>query len=457
MNETEDSVLDEFVPLDAAGSAAMDLWVWIQVHLLTVEVAIQIGLIVAAIVPAAMFGGTFQEFVKRGLRNRVDIAFVNRLVDAVAILGVPIILYLTLAIINIGLGSASYPTDWVAAAIALMNAWIIVRMVTLVIQSPFWSKFAFYVAWPIAALDAFGALGPVVEQMEQLAIPLGTNDAGQRINITLLDVLKTLIYFGLLFWGAQLASRIIQDRIDKIDELSPAVKALIGKILNVVLPVVALLIAFQIVGFNITTLAVFSGAVGLGIGLGLQGIIANFLAGFTLLADRSIKPGDVIEIEGQMGWVTSMQGRYVAIRTREGTEILVPNDRFMNEGVTNWSRSDRVVRIHAPFFVSYETEDVEAVQAMAIKIAQDHPRVVAEPEPLCNLIALGESSIDFDLQFWISDPEQGLNNVRSDILVKIFNQLRDQGIKIPYPQRELYIHSAPAPGNKAPAELPPSA
>ena len=206
---SDESVLDELVPVDFAGGLLVDIWQWVQTSLLTIEVAIQIGLIVAAIVPAAMFGQAFQDFVRRSLGNRVEITFVNRLVDAVSILGVPIILYLTLAIINIGLGSASYPTDWVAAAIALMNAWIIVRMVTLVIQSPFWSKFAFYVAWPIAALDAFGALGPVVERMQELAIPLGTNDSGQRISISLLDVVKTLIYFGLLFWGSKFASRFI--------------------------------------------------------------------------------------------------------------------------------------------------------------------------------------------------------------------------------------------------------
>lgn len=443
MAESDTSVLEEIVPVDLAGGAMVDAIQWVQTNLLTIEVAIQIGLIIAAIVPAAMFGQTFQDTVRKTLGNRVDIAFVNRLVNAMAILGLPIVLYITLGLINIGLGSAGYATNWVGATIALMNAWIIVRMVTLVIQSPFWSKFAFYVAWPIAALDAFGALGPVVEQMQDLAIPLGTNDNGQRINISLFDVVKTLIYFGLLFWGAKFASNLVQDRLEKIDELSPAVKALIGKILNVVLPVVALLIALQIVGFNITTLAVFSGAVGLGIGLGLQGIIANFLAGFTLLADRSIKPGDVIEIEGQMGWVTGMQSRYVAIRTREGTELLVPNDRFMNEGVTNWSRSDRVVRIHAPFFVAYSTEDVEAVQAIAIEIAKAHPRVVDTPEPLCNLLALGKYSIDFDLQFWITDPEQGLNNVRSDILIKVLKQLREHNIEIPFPQRDLHIKDWP--------------
>lgn len=443
MDEKSNSVLDQFVPFAGGGDLVQEWLTWIQNTLLTVDVAVQLGLIVAAIVPAAMFGQLFRDSVRRALNNRVDIAFVNRLVDAVAILGVPLILYFTMTMIKLGLGSADRPTEWVGAAIALMSAWIAVRMVTLVIQSPFWSNFAFYVAWPIAALDAFGALGPVVEEMQSLAIPLGTNAEGKNIDISLFDVIKTLIYFGLLFWGAKLASNLLQQRIEKIDELSPAVKALIGKMMNVILPIIALLIAFQIVGFNVTTLAVFSGAVGLGIGLGLQGIIANFLAGFTLLADRSIKPGDVIEIEGQMGWVTSMQARYVALRTREGTELLVPNDRFMNEGVTNWSRSDRVVRIHAPFGVSYKTEDLEAVQKLAIDVARSVERVVDEPTPICNLMGFGNSSVDFDLRFWISDPEQGLSNVRSDVLMGIWQRLKAANIEIPFPQQDLHIKNWP--------------
>ena len=443
MEENSKSVLDEFVPFAGGGEMLQEWLTWIQTTLLTIDVAVQLGLVVAAIVPAAMFGQVFRDFVRRSLGNRVEIPFVNRIVDAIAILGVPLILYFTLTMIKLGLGSAEHPTEWVAAAIALMNAWIIVRLVTLVIQSPFWSSFAFYVAWPIAALDAFGALGPVVDEMQALAIPLGTNDAGARIDISLLDVVKTLIYFALLFWGANLASKLLQQKIDQIEELSPAVKALIGKIMNVILPIIALLIAFQIVGFNITTLAVFSGAVGLGIGLGLQRIIANFLAGFTLLADRSIKPGDVIEIEGQMGWVTSMQARYVALRTREGTELLVPNDRFMSEGVTNWSRSDRVVRIHAPFGVSYKTEDLEAVQQLAVDAAQSVERVVAEPSPICNLMAFGDSSVDFDLRFWIADPENGLSNVRSDVLLGIWQRLKAADIEIPFPQQDLHIKDWP--------------
>ncbi len=344
---------------------------------------------------------------------------------------------------RIAFGSAGYTTNWIGAAIALMNAWIVVRLVTLVIQSNFWSRVAFYVAWPIAALDAFGMLLPVIEQMQALAIPLGTNDAGEPSAISLFDIVRTFFYFAILFWAANLLSKIAEQQLEQIEELSPALKALIGKVLSVLLPVIALLVALQIVGFNLATLAVFSGAVGLGVGLGLQTIVANFVAGFTLIADKSIKPRDTIEVDGTMGWVTAMQARYVALRTRDGTELLIPNDRFMSEGVINWSRSDRVVRLHAPFGIAYKTKDLRAVQQLAIDAALSVQRVVDAPPPACNLVGFGDSSVDFDLRFWISDPEQGLSNVRSQVLLNVWDALAEHGIEIPFPQRDLYVKSWP--------------
>jgi len=338
--------------------------------------------------------------------------------------------------------------------IALMNAWIIVRLITLVIQSPFWSRLAFYVAWPVAAMDAFGVLGPVIDQMQQLAIPLGSDEQGNPVQISLLDVLRTLFYFGILFWAANLLGRLAEQQLNQIEELSPALKALIGKILNVLLPVIALLIALQIVGFNLATLAVFSGAVGLGVGLGLQRTVANFVAGFTLIADRSIKPNDTIEIDGTMGWVTAMQARYVALRTRDGTEILIPNDRFMSEGVINWSRSDHVVRMHAPFGVSYDTDDLRAVQEMAIYAAQKVARVIETPPTVCNLVEFGDSSVNFDLCFWIRDPQAGISNVRSEVLLNVWDALHAAGVEIPFPQRDLHIKSWSAQVTDGRGQLP---
>jgi small-conductance mechanosensitive channel len=185
------------------------------------------------------------------------------------------------------------------------------------------------------------------------------------------------------------------------------------------------------------------GAVGIGVGLGLQKTVANFAAGFTLLADKSIKPGDALEIDGTFGWVTEMQSRYVSIRTRDGTEMLIPNERFIAEGVINWSKSDRAVRIHAPFGVSYGTHDIEEVQALAIAAAASVKRVLPSHTPVCNLVAYGASSVDFDLRFWIADPEAGLSNVRSDVFVAIWKSFHANGIEFPFPQLDVHLKEMP--------------
>ncbi|MGD8415884.1 MAG: mechanosensitive ion channel [Pseudomonadales bacterium] len=441
MQASEKSVLDDVIQSDQVTEALLALVDWARTYLLNFAVLIQVGLIVAALVPAVIFGPRLKRLIREHLSTRMKADFSRRLTDALAELATPIALYLTLTAIRIGLGSADQPMDWVAAALSLMNAWIAVRVVTLVIRSRFWSRVAFYIAWPIAALDAVGMLGPVVEQLQQLAIPLGRGESGEPIRFSLLDVIRTLIYFAMLFWGASTLGRILQQRLEAVEELSPSLKALISKILNITLPVIALVIALQVAGFNLATLAVFSGAVGLGIGLGLQRIASNFIAGFTLIADRSIKPGDVIEIEGTFGWVTAMQARYVAIRTRDGTEKLIPNDRFVTEGVTNWSRTDRIVRLHAPFGVSYRTDDMRQVQALAIEAALGADRVLENPAPVCNLTEYGNSSVNFDLRFWISDPQNGMANVRSQVLMTLWELLKENDIEIPFPQRDVHIRT----------------
>ncbi len=436
---TESSAINKIIPINELKTLVENTWNWVDTNLLVFGVGIQIIAILAALVPAVIFSPQLQSFLNARVVERVPEGRLRSIVQAFAIIALPIALYLSLTVMRIGFGSAGLATGWIAAALALMNAWIIVRIVTLVIQSPFWSRLAFYVAWPIAALDAFGALGPVIEQIQSLGVPLGKDEDGQPIKISLLDVIRTLLYFGVLFWLASFFSKIAEQQLSKIDELSPALKALISKILNIALPVVALLIALQIAGFNLATLAVFSGAVGLGLGLGLQRIVANFVAGFTLIADRSIKPSDTVEIDGVMGWVTGMHSRYVALRTRDGTELLIPNDRFMSEGVINWSRSDRVVRQHAGFGVSYATQNLKEIQRLAIQAASDVDRVVSQPEPVCNLVEFGDSSVNFDLCYWIKDPQNGLANVRSLVLMNIWEALQANDIEIPFPQRDLHI------------------
>ncbi|MEL7485963.1 MAG: mechanosensitive ion channel domain-containing protein, partial [Pseudomonadota bacterium] len=214
-------------------------------------------------------------------------------------------------------------------------------------------------------------------------------------------------------------------------------------ILDILLPVVALLIALQLVNFPFGALAIFGGAIGIGVGLGLQRTVSNFAAGFTLIADKSIKPGDVVEIGDTFGWVTEMNARYVALRTRDGTAHLVPNDKFIEDGVVNWSHSDKVVRLHAGIGVAYDTKDLRFVKKLCEDAAKGVDRVLETPAPMCNLIEFGDSSVNFDLRFWINDPANGVSNVRSAVMLEVWDALRAHDIEIPFPQRDLHIKSMP--------------
>ena len=364
---------------------------------------------------------------------------------AVAVIATPLALLIILQAALIVLRALDRPSQIVSGGVSLLTAWIVIRLVTLVIRSPFWSKLAFYIAWPVAALDAFGVLSNVLRELDAFAIPIGVNPDKTPITFSALDVLRTVIVFVALFALANLGARLLKNRLERIDELTISAKALLARIVDVLAPIVALVIALQIVGFPFATLAIFGGAVGIGLGLGLQKTVANLFAGFTLIADKSIKPGDVIEIGETFGWVSGMNGRYVTVRTRDGTEHLVPNERFVQDGVVNWSHSDRLVRLHVAFAVSYGMRDLRAVKALAEATAAQVERVAKTPPPICNLVELADSGIRFDLRFWIEDPANGIGNVKSAVLLAVWDALHDARIEIPYPQLDIRVKEVPSP------------
>lgn len=435
------SAIEELVGVDVFRDALTQAEVWIRQTMLNIDLAIQAAVLIAALVPAAVFGPQLKKLIQSQVAPRAPYGVLRRAANAFAHIATPIALLIILQISKAILASLGVDVGLIGAGTSLLTAWIVIRLVTLVIRSPFWSKVAFYVAWPIAALDAFGVLDDVVDQLEAFSVPIGEDENGEEERFSALDVIRTLAIFAVLFWAASFANKFIKGRISAIDELTVSFKALLSKILDVLMPVIALVAALQLVGFPFGTLAIFGGAIGLGIGLGMQRTVSNFFAGFTLIADKSIKPGDVIEVGDTYGWVTNMSARYVSIRTRDGTAHLVPNDTFINEGVTNWSHSDRVVRLHAPFGVSYKTRDVHGLARKAEALAVTVDRVLKSPAPRCNLMEFGDSSVNFDLRFWINDPANGTMNVRSDVLMAIWDMLHDEGIEIPFPQLDLHVKS----------------
>ena len=213
---------------------------------------------------------------------------------------------------------------------------------------------------------------------------------------------------------------------------------LLGKLIRIALVTFAVLIALSSVGIDFSALALFSGAVGVGIGFGLQKIVSNLVSGIILLADKSIKPGDVISVGDNFGWVDTMGARYTSVVSRDGREYLIPNEDFVTQRVTNWSYSNDRVRLEVPFGVSYAS-DPHRVHDCALAAVAKLPRVLEQPAPVCHLVKFGDSSLDFSLRFWIRDPIHGVSNVRSAVLFALWDAFKREGIEIPYPVRDLNV------------------
>lgn len=443
----DDSALDDLLPTDIR-EQGLQLFQWARENLFTIDIAVQALILFAALAPAALFGPQLRKFIQSQIAPRLPYGVLRRAASAFAHIATAIALLIILQLAVVVLAALARPSGVVEAGVSLLTAWIVIRLVTLVIRSPFWSRIAFYIAWPIAALDAFGVLGQVVRELEAFAFQIGADPQGAPITYSALDAVRTVIVFAVLFWLSSIVNRFLKGRIGAIDELTGSFKALLSKILDVLLPVTALVVALQLVGFPFATLAIFGGAVGLGLGLGLQRTIGNFFAGFTLIADKSIKPGDVIEVGETFGWVTEMNARYVSVRTRDGMEHLIPNEKFIQEGVVNWSHTDRIVRLHAGVRVSYRTKDLRAVKKLCEETAVSVERVLKTPAPICNLMEFADSSIDFDLRFWINDPANGISNVKSAVLLAVWDALAAAGVEIPLPQLDVRVNTRSGEGRR---------
>ncbi|MFO7541924.1 MAG: mechanosensitive ion channel [Thiobacillus sp.] len=286
--------------------------------------------------------------------------------------------------------------------------------------------------WIVVALHLLGWLPGVLEGLDGMAMQMGSN------RVSALAVINLILALVLLWVLALWLARIIENRISKAEYVSASMQVALVKLSKFVLLVLAFLLALNAVGIDLTALAVFGGALGVGLGFGLQRIASNFISGFIVLFDRSIRPGDVITIGDKFGWVQELRARYVVVKDRDGVERLIPNENLITNEVINWSYSDPNVRLRIPVSISYDNDPEEAL-ALLRKAATENPRVLAVPEPATRLIAFGDNGIELELRVWIPDPEAGLASVRSDINLAIWRAFKEASIVIPYPQRDLHI------------------
>ena len=283
---------------------------------------------------------------------------------------------------------------------------------------------------------AVGGLKPITDLMNRVGFDVGTT------RVSLLTIFQVLVTVLAIYAVVKLANRVIGHSIRRASGLDATQQLLAQKLSTVAILVAAFFIGIDLVGIDLTALAVFSGAFGLAVGFGLQKTFGNLIAGIILLMDRSIKPGDVIVVGDSFGHVTKIGVRAVSIVTRDGKEHLIPNENLMTQEVENWSYSSRDVRVHIPVGIAYDC-DLPRAQKLMIEAAKASKRVLQSPEPRVWLRAFGESSVDHEILVWIKDPESGVGNVQSEILNKVWELFQENKVALPFPQRDIHIKDWP--------------
>jgi small-conductance mechanosensitive channel len=323
----------------------------------------------------------------------------------------------------------------VAAKLAL--AWLVIRLVTSVIRNAFIVRVVSLSAWLVAALSILGQLDATIDALDSVSVVLG----GLRLTPLLLIKLGALLIAAL--WLTNIASNFVESQINRSTDLTPSIQVLLIKTIRMGLMFVAIAIALSAVGINLSALAIFSGAAGVGIGFGLQKIVANFISGIILLVDKSVKPGDLVTIGDSSGRISAMKTRYISVAAGDGREFLIPNEDLVTQKVTNWTYTDKNTLVKVLFGTNYDA-DPRLVCKLAIETAAGAPRALKNKPPNCILTEFAESGMKFSLTFWIADPD-GMDNVKSDVMLALWDTFRRENIKVAYPVREILVRGGALP------------
>jgi small-conductance mechanosensitive channel len=371
------------------------------------------------------------------------------LLDALAVIAPAIAGLLLIAVVRALFAVTGAGTTILDQGIRLALALVAIRSLVYLVGAAFgsasryraWENRATLILWLLVALHLLGWLKAMVAFLDGIGVVLSARGTQPVTVWSIIRSLVTVVVFVLI--GAWLG-RYVERRVAAMHALAAGTRVAVAKFAYASLIGLAVLIGLSASGFNLSALSFFGGALGLGLGFGLQAIAANFVSGFVLLMDKSIKPGDVISFTGTLGtstegfgWVQELRGRYVVVRDRDGVETLVPNQNLITNQVINWSYSDRRVRLKLPVRVSYE-DNPELAMEVLLKAAEGNHRILREPAPVARLMSFHDYGMDLELRFWIADPEGGVNNVRSDVNRAIWRLFKEQGITIPRAQLELH-------------------
>ncbi|PVA10422.1 mechanosensitive ion channel protein [Pelagivirga sediminicola] len=324
----------------------------------------------------------------------------------------------------------------IGIAASLATAWLVIAFVTRLITNGFVRGLVRYAGWTWATLIILGLTDEAQSLMDSLAVNLGET----RLSVWL--IAQAVVILAALLFAARLVSTTTASRIRQNEQISPSMQVLAVKLLQVLLYGAAFFIGLRTVGVDLTGLAFLSGAIGVGLGFGLQKVVSNLVSGVIILLDKSIKPGDVISLGETFGWINALGARYVSVVTRDGKEYLIPNEDLITSQVVNWSHSNEFVRLDIYFGTAYG-DDPHKVRKIAIAAAASVPRVLSMKAPVCHIVGFGDSSVDYILRFWIRDPIEGLTNIRGNVYLALWDAFHEDGISIPFPQREVRMLNDP--------------
>jgi len=318
--------------------------------------------------------------------------------------------------------------------VSLLTAWVLIRLASTLVENATIARIIAFSAWTVAALNIFGLLDQTIALLDSWSVNIG------EVRLSPLTAIKIAVSLWFALWLATALATLLEKRLERSVETSASTRVLISKLTRISLVLLAILVALSSVGIDLTALAIFSGALGVGLGFGLQKIFSNLVSGVILLMEKSIKPGDVISLGTTFGWINYHGLRYTSVITRDGIEHLIPNEELITQRVENWSFSNDLVRLKAPIGISYDS-DVRLAMQLCIEAAEMNPRVLLDPAPRAQLMGFGDSSVNLELRLWIDDPQQGRANVLSEVQLSIWDKFHENGITIPFPQRDLHVKS----------------
>jgi small-conductance mechanosensitive channel len=316
----------------------------------------------------------------------------------------------------------------------ILVALTLVRLLTEGMKNRLWAGILVGVIWLWAFLYIFHIIAPVHHLLRHIVFNFG------KVQLSLFTISRGFLLLLGLYWVARNLQVAWRFWLTVESGLTSSVQILIYKLGSIFLYVVSAILVLHYMGLDLTIFALFSGALAFGLGFGLQKVFANLVSGFIILADKSIKPGDVIQLGDKYGWINFLGSRYTSVIARNGTEHLIPNEKLVTGEVINWSYSNNFVRIDLPVGVSYAS-DLEKARDLMLEAAASSPRVLKDPRPSCLLAGFGDSAVNLKLRVWLNDPQNGVSSLQSDLLWGIWDRFREHGIELPFPQRDVHLKS----------------